>query len=815
MVITGAYNSFLVALSILIAIFASFTALDIAGRIRVSAGRTRWIWTCAASVALGGGIWSMHFVAMLAFSLPSVRMGYNLWLTLLSLVLAIIFTGGGFTIMGWRRPFRTRTVAAGLLMGCGVLAMHYLGMSAMQLGATVSYDRIWVAASVLIAIGAATTAVWLASRDQQMAQKVVAAILMGGAISGMHYAGMRAAIFEHVAPNDAPGGLATVGQTYLAIAISAITALILLLALASARLERLFHDLARREARIEMRLRVADILRNGSSLESLHEIAALMGEHFKVTRTGYGQLDPVEDIFTYDVCWTEGQTPPLLGRFPAAAFGVKIVAALKAGDTVAVEDLLAADLSDEARTRETAREVDTRSILVVPFVRNGRLQTIVYLNDRSPRQWHADDISFMEELAERTRLVIERETVEAALRELNATLEARVEVRTAELRLAQEALLQSQKMEAIGQLVSGLAHDFNNVLGAVVGSFDLIERRAEDPERVRRLAGAGLQAAERGSKLTSQLLAFSRSQSIELRPLLVCDVIDDIRDMLARTLGPMIVLDLDLNPTPAAVLADPTQVEMMILNLAINARDAMPSGGSLTISTRVRHVAGDGELADGDYVIVSVRDTGVGMDEVTLRRAMEPFFTTKPVGKGTGLGLAQIYGSARQSGGAVRIESAPGAGTTVHVFLPCTHLSPARADGDRADINDAPMAPLKVLIVDDDQDHRSMLLKGVEALGHIASEAQDGPSALSALEIATPDVLLLDYAMPGMNGAEMAREVRRRWASLPIIFTSGLADTDAIHALEGESVSFLRKPFRLNALQRTIRQALEPREGRD
>ncbi len=813
MAMIGPQNPLLFVLSILIAIFASFTALDVAGRIRASDGPARRVWIGAASMSLGGGIWSMHFVAMLALSIPGIQMGFDLGLTLVSLIRAVLFTGGGFTILGGQPAVQGRTAAAGFLMGSGVLAMHYVGMAAMRTRSAISYDLSWVATSVAIAMAAATAAVWLASREQKFGQKVGAATIMGAAISGMHYAGMRAATFPDARPTGMSGGIATVDQTYLAIAISAITIIILFVALVSARLERLFQGFARREAQIRLRLTVADILRSGSSHEALHEIAALMGEHFEVSRTGYGQLDPVEDIFSYDVCWTDGAATPLLGRFPAVAFGAKIVSALKAGETVVVEDLLTAELSSEALTRKTARDVDTRSILVVPFVRDGRLQTIVYLNARLPRCWQAEDIAFMEELAERTRLVVERDAVEAKLRELNATLEARVETRTAELRLAQEALLQSQKMEAIGQLVSGLAHDFNNVLGAVVGSFDLITRRASQPERVQKLADAGLQAAERGAKLTAQLLAFSRSQAIKLQPILVCDVIENIQDMLARTLGPMVALTLDLNPSPVAVLADATQVEMMILNLAINARDAMPAGGALTIATAVNSISADAELSDGDYVVIRVSDTGTGMDDVTLRRAMEPFFTTKPMGKGTGLGLAQIYGSARQSGGAVRIESAPGTGTTVRIFLPCTTRSPVRTDGVLANLSEAPAASVKVLVVDDDQDHRSILANGLEALGHAVSMAPDGPSALAALEVESQDVMLLDFAMPGMNGAEVAREVRRRWPSLPIVFTSGFADTQAIEAVEGVDAKILRKPFRISELQRELRKATSAHLG--
>jgi NO-binding membrane sensor protein with MHYT domain/nitrogen-specific signal transduction histidine kinase/ActR/RegA family two-component response regulator len=803
MIMKGSLDYFIVSLSIAIAIFASFTALSLASRMRASTGWMRRVWLAAAAAALGGGIWAMHFVAMLALRMPGMAMSYDLALTLLSLAIALAFTGAGFAVMNWRTISLGRVVSSGLLIGLGVLAMHYVGMAAMRVSATLSYDPSWLIASVLIALGAATAAVWLAARDQKLGQQLIAAGCMGVAIAGMHYAGMRGAIFTSSA-TDVGRNQASVGQPYLANLISAVTAVILVLALGAARLERLFQGFIRREARIALRLRVADVFRSRSTDDALYEVAALMGEHFAVSRTGYGQLDPVDDVFDYDVCWTDGSVPPLVGRFPAAAFGVKIVAALSAGQTIVVEDLLEASLSDEERTRDTAREVDTRAILVVPFVRDGRLRTIVYLNCREPRLWDSEDVAFMEELAERTRLVIERAAIEEQLRDLNATLEGRVEARTLELRQAQEALLQSQKMEAVGQLVSGLAHDFNNVLGAVVGAFDLTLRRAEEPERVRRYAEAGLQAAERGAKLTAQLLAFSRSQRIQLQPLYVCDVIEQLRDMLQRTLGPMIAIDFQLNPAPVPVLADPTQVEMAVLNLAINARDAMPDGGVLRISTSALLIEGDPELADGGYVQIAVSDTGVGMNEETLRRAMEPFFTTKAVGKGTGLGLAQIYGSARQAGGAVRLESTLGSGTTVRVLLRCTDQAPSRHDLSATPTPNAVHRSAKVLLVDDDEDLRGVLASALDVQGYQVIQAAEGISALTALEAELPDIAVIDFAMSGMTGAELARRVVERWPALPILFASGLADSDAITGAVGPNTTVLRKPFRVDELLHAI-----------
>jgi len=275
-------------------------------------------------------------------------------------------------------------------------------------------------------------------------------------------------------------------------------------------------------------------------------------------------------------------------------------------------------------------------------------------------------------------------------------------------------------MEAVGQLVSGLAHDFNNVLAAIVGAFELIQRRVSDVEKVQHYSNAGLQAADRGARLTAQLLTFSRSQRIQLRPLFICDVIDGMTDMLSRTLGPMIEIQYIKNPDPVPVLADPLQLEMMLLNLAINARDAMPEGGQLVVATKVRSVVGDLETLDGQYVELSVADTGIGMDETTLRRALEPFYTTKPAGKGTGLGLAQIYGSAKQAGGTVKLESAVGVGTTVRVLLPTTYLPVNNGEiGTEEAVRLCERT--RILLVDDDETLRDLVATALRAHGHIVS----------------------------------------------------------------------------------------------
>ena len=380
----------------------------------------------------------------------------------------------------------------------------------------------------------------------------------------------------------------------------------------------------------------------------------------------------------------------------------------------------------------------------------------------------------------------------------------------AALAKAEHALRQSQKMEAVGQLTSGIAHDFNNLLQGVCGSLDLIRSRPSDPERVKRLAQAGLNAADRGIKLTSQLLTFSRAQKLVLKPIDVGALLSGMRELLVRTLGGAIAVEIVIGNGPLFALGDEVQLENAVLNLAINARDAMPDGGLLTITARRADRPADAVLAAGAYVEVSVSDSGVGMAPETVARAFEPFFTTKAVGKGTGLGLSQVYGMVNQAGGSVEIESRLGAGTTVRMSIPVAGDPAAETVGESfASPAAAEAVAATVLVIDDDDDVRSFLVESLGSLGYRAVATESGPAGIAALDEVSPDVVIVDYAMPAMTGAQVAREIASRRPGVPIIFATGFSETDAIETAVGKGATLLRKPFRVDTLAATLRDALK------
>ena len=384
----------------------------------------------------------------------------------------------------------------------------------------------------------------------------------------------------------------------------------------------------------------------------------------------------------------------------------------------------------------------------------------------------------------------------------------------AERERVETTLRQMQRLEAVGQLTAGVAHDFNNLLTVILTSASFLqndlERGAPAEKSMGRLRYIR-EAGERGATLTSQLLAFSRRQKLAPKPLDLNDTLSSMLGLLRSTLGGSVSIATDTQSGLWQAMVDPTQIEMIILNLAINARDAMGNGGQLTLQTR--NVSLDQppsrpeHPAPGSYVVLSVRDNGSGMSEEVLSKAFEPFFTTKEVGKGSGLGLAQVFGFAKQSGGGASIETELGIGTTVNVFLPCAAAQPDELDEeDGIDLQPVLGARHSILLVDDDHSVREVTSQMLEKLGFAVIEADSGEMALQVLESsADVDLLLADFAMPGMNGGELARAVRARYAQLPVVFITGYAELGEL-ALDGSII--VQKPFREEELAQKLVHAL-------
>jgi PAS domain S-box-containing protein len=424
------------------------------------------------------------------------------------------------------------------------------------------------------------------------------------------------------------------------------------------------------------------------------------------------------------------------------------------------------------------------------------------------------------------RDIEERRRADQALRDLNQTLENRVAARTAELAAAntqlraeaaeraraEQTLRQVQKMEAIGQLTGGIAHDFNNMLQGIGGSLEMLRRRLAQgrPADAERLMAAALGGVARAAALTQRLLAFSRQQALDPRPVDVNQLVAAMAELVRRTVGGSVDVRTDLGEAVWPALCDANQLENAVLNLCINARDAMPDGGRLTIATanvaREALAAPDRRVPPGDYVMLRVTDTGTGMTADVAARAFDPFFTTKPLGQGTGLGLSMLYGFVRQSGGHVQIDSAPGAGTGITLWLPRHERATASevvADGAAATpaIAAVPSAT-HVLVVEDEPMVRMLVSEVIGGLGYTVHEAGDGPAGLAALDASGPvDLLVTDVGLPGLNGRELAEAARRRRPGLKVLFITGYARDAALTGrMLGPDTELLTKPFTLEAL---------------
>lgn len=423
------------------------------------------------------------------------------------------------------------------------------------------------------------------------------------------------------------------------------------------------------------------------------------------------------------------------------------------------------------------------------------------------RQWEA------------RRHLAELRSAEESLTEMNNSLEQSIAERTSELsrandRLtreiaererAQGALVQSQKMEAIGQLTGGIAHDFNNLLTVISGNLDMIQRRTTDP-KTETQAGHAIQAADRAAKLTQQLLVFSRTQKLMLGPVDLNALLKGMSDLLERTIGADAGVEMTLDPAQPFALADKNQLELAVLNLAINARDAMPEGGLISIRSFSEERAFP-DIAARRFGVITVSDNGPGIPPHLIERVFDPFFTTKPVGKGTGLGLSQVYGIAQQSGGTVQLESGPTTGTSVSIWLPLAPRVAALFEPKQSAAKAIQARNLEIFVVEDDAEVRRFIIECLESHGCTINYAANGHDALASLADARPDLLMVDFAMPGMNGAELVQRSWQLHPGLPVLMATGYADMETVEKIiPPECV--LHKPFRSEDLLTAINSVL-------
>jgi PAS domain S-box-containing protein len=683
----------------------------------------------------------------------------------------------------------------------------------------------------------------------------------------------------------------------------------------------------RRSALIELsdRLRVLD-----EPSDIAFAAAEMLANIMDVSRAGYGTIDAENETITIEKDWNAEGIRSLAGTLHFRDFG-SYIEDLKRGETVVISD--ARQDPRTAATADALEGISALSFVNMPVTERDGLVAVLYLNNKHAREWLPDELDFIRDVAERTRVASERRRAEQELKQIALSLEQQVAERTAELdrvwrnsrdllvvlnddglirsvnpawtaalgysprevlgenfrtflwpedstaldeilgegaerpyfmdqairfrhkdggarwidwritmegRLlfaygrdisaereqamaltqAEDQLRQAQKMEAIGQLTGGVAHDFNNLLQVISGSLQLLTREVSGNAKAGEHIERALAGVNRGSKLANQLLAFGRRQALEPKVINIGRFIDSIEELLHRTIGEAVEIRTVRAHDLWNTLIDPSQIENAVLNLALNARDAMNGVGTLTIEVANTVIdptlaARDPDLSPGQYVVLSVTDTGVGMPQEVIARAFEPFYSTKPMGKGSGLGLSMVYGFVKQSGGHVKIDSQQGEGTTIRMYLP-------RSTAEEDVISEQDMGPISggtetILVAEDDDEVRATVVETLQQLGYTVLKARDAQSAMTVIDSGISiDVLFTDVVMPGpLRSAELARRAKEKLPDLAVLFTSGYTENSIVHDGRLDAgVELLSKPYTREALARRIRQVLGNRPAR-
>jgi PAS domain S-box-containing protein len=760
----GSYNYGLVVLSVVISIIASYAALDLAGRVTSARGRTRLLWLTGGAAAMGIGIWSMHYIGMLAFHLP-VPVQYDWPTVLLSLLAAILASAVALFVVSRRKMGLSRALVGSLFMGAGIAAMHYIGMAAMRLPAMYHYSPAFVTLSVGLAIAISFVALWLTFhfRGETAAwgwMKITSALVMGAAIPVMHYTGMAAASFAHSSAVDQhlshAVSISSLGTTGIVGATAIVLGLVLLTSLVDRRFSLQITGRQQAEAALIDSERTYGLTFDAVPIGIAH--MALDGRWLRVN-------DRLCELLGYSC-----------------------------------EQLMATDLPSLTHPDDVEVSVEARRQLRAGTI-DRYTQQKRYRRGDGQFMWASVTVSVNRDAAgQRTHFVTMIEDI-------------------TERRNLEEQFRQAQKMEAIGQLAGGMAHDFNNILGCIMGYTELVAAHMSASDPMQENLDEVIKASQRAKELILQILTFSRQQVVERRPMSLLPVVKEALKFVRALLPSTIDIDEHLDADVPAVLADSTQIHQIIMNLATNAAHAMKDhGGRLKIELSAVSVDASTartlpNLRAGRYVRLLVSDSGCGMNAAIQQHIFEPFFTTKAPGEGTGLGLSVVHGIMTNHGGAITVSSAPDTGTTFTLYFPSGGTAaPA--------IVSRPSTSVRghgehILFVDDEPALASLGKKVLEQGGYRVTACTSPLDALAAFR-SDPDgydLVITDLTMPNLTGTALAVELLTLRADVPIILTTGFARLMSQEQAFALGIrALLMKPVGVATLIDGVHRALEPQE---
>ena len=889
--LAASYETSMVVLSYLISALAGFAFLRLVARIaELGDGQVRYLWLGGGALTMGLGVWAMHFVGMLAYRLP-IPVTYDALVTAVSAVPAVLASAVAIHVVARPTITMPRLLVGGASMGAGIGIMHYTGMAAMRFDAFVRYDPALFATSIVVAVALAILALqvtfWSKRRsaaNPTLGPEILGALIMGLAVSGMHYTAMTSTL---CIPRAAGGrGVLGLDPTVFAFMTAGVATLVLLLAIFAVIFDRRLNleigkglQAAARAQRLDQQvLDAIETMPDGLAIFDKDDRFVRCNSHFRETFSKSGvPLEagiPFEQIIRSrsDVLWSKEKSD---AREQRVAEILRMHRAPDASHISATPDgcwsltrfrrtadggtvMVMTDISALKQAEELLRLREHRLALIMDNVADAlitiRAGGVIESFNRSAEGifgYAAADVigkdfgllllpefeqtDLLRRLRRGEGSLIEKGPVEVVGRHKDGrTIHIELAITraeeggkavfigalrdTTERKAIQAQLQQAQKMEAVGQLTGGIAHDFNNLLGVVIGNLDLLKERFPARCEEQSLVDAALDSALRGADLNIRLLAFSRRQSLQPERIDVNSVVNGMRDLLQRAIGERIVITMSCGTDVWPVEADLAQLESAVVNLAVNARDAMPDGGKLTIETQNMvidscHQETHPGCEIGEYVCVTVSDSGVGMTPDVQARAFEPFFTTKPVGKGSGLGLSMVFGFLKQSNGFVNIYSEVGRGTVVRLYLPRTD-KPIEVTDMQEPEGRAPTGHERILLVEDNRAMGRIILRQLEELGYQVTEAADAQQAITILERGTPfDLLFTDVVMPGeLDGIGLVERARGMRRGLKFLLASGFTARTAELSAKSEvplPARLLAKPFRKFHLAQAVRQALD------